>query len=91
MKKKIEEKKWRDILSEINENVTDVSYRTWFAPLVPLEVDEDAKVFYVASSNDFAIGILKTRYISTSCRKRIQKKIQGSYKRKNRRRNRKLS
>ncbi len=64
MKKKIEEKKWRDILSEINENVTDVSYRTWFAPLVPLEVDEDAKVFYVASSNDFAIGILKTRYIS---------------------------
>ncbi len=64
MKKKIDEKKWRDILSEINENVTDVSYRTWFAPLVPLEVDEDAGVFYAASSSDFLIEVLKNRYIS---------------------------
>ena len=64
MKKKIDEKKWRDILSEINTNVTDVSYRTWFAPLVPLEMDEDANVFYVASSSDFLIEVLKNRYMS---------------------------
>ncbi len=64
MKKKIEDKIWRDILAEINENVTEVSYRTWFAPLVPLETDEDAGVFYVASSNDFLIEVLKNRYIS---------------------------
>lgn len=64
MKKKIEDKIWRDILSEINENVTEVSYRTWFAPLVPLETDEDAGIFYVASSNDFLIEVLKNRYIS---------------------------
>lgn len=64
MKKNIDEKIWRDILSEINENVTDVSYRTWFEPLVPLETDEDANVFYVASSSDFLIEVLKNRYIS---------------------------
>lgn len=64
MKKKIDEKLWRDILSEINENVTDVSYRTWFEPLVPMETDEDANVFYVASSSDFLIEVLKNRYIS---------------------------
>ena len=44
MRKKIEEKKWRDILSDISENVTEVSYRSWFAPLVPMEIDEDAAV-----------------------------------------------
>ena len=36
MRKKIEEKKWRDILSDISENVTEVSYRSWFDPLVPM-------------------------------------------------------
>lgn len=64
MKKKIDEKIWRDILSEISKNITDVSYRTWFAPLTPLEMDEDAGVFYVASSSDFLIEVLKNRYIS---------------------------
>ena len=42
MRKKIEEKKWRDILADISENVTEVSYRSWFTPLVPMEIDEDA-------------------------------------------------
>ncbi len=50
MRKKIEEKKWRDILSDISENVTEVSYRSWFAPLVPMEIDEDAAVIYFATS-----------------------------------------
>ncbi|NLD19729.1 MAG: chromosomal replication initiator protein DnaA [Clostridiales bacterium] len=64
MKKKIDEKKWNDILSEISKNITEVSYRTWFSPLTPLEIDEDAQVIYFASSNDFLIDILKNRYIS---------------------------
>ncbi|MDO4485867.1 MAG: chromosomal replication initiator protein DnaA [Bacillota bacterium] len=63
MKKKIDENKWQDILSEISKNITEVSYRTWFAPLTPLEMDEDAGVIYVASSNDFLIDVLKNRYI----------------------------
>ena len=49
MRKKIEEKKWRDILSDISENVTEVSYRSWFAHLVPMEIDEDAAVIYFAT------------------------------------------
>ena len=64
MRKKIEDKKWKDILSEISANVTEVSYRTWFAPLFPLEIDEDAAVIYFASSNDFLIEVLNNRYIS---------------------------
>ncbi len=64
MRKKIDENKWADILSEISSNVTEVSYKTWFAPLFPLEIDEDASVIYFASSNDFLIEVLKNRYIS---------------------------
>ena len=64
MKKKIDDKTWKNILSEISGNVTDVSYRTWFAPLTPIETDEDANVFYVASSNDFLIDVLEKRYMS---------------------------
>lgn len=64
MRKKIDEKKWTDILAEINSNVTEVSYRTWFLPLVPLEIDDDAAVIYVASSNDFLIEVIRNRYLS---------------------------
>lgn len=64
MKKKFDEAKWRDILSEISKVVTEVSYRTWFTPISPLEIDEDAAVLYVASSNDFLINIINTRYLS---------------------------
>ena len=64
MKKKPDEKTWRDILTEINSNVTDVSYRTWFKPLVPLEIDEDARVFHVAASESFVVEVLNNRYIS---------------------------
>ena len=63
MRKKIEEKKWRDILSEINENVTEVSYRSWFAPLVPMEIDEDAAVIYFATSKKQIMEVLEMRYI----------------------------
>ncbi len=63
MKKKPDEKIWRDILAEINSNVTDVSFRTWFKPLVPLEIDEDAGVFYAAASASFVVDVLNKRYI----------------------------
>lgn len=64
MKNRIEETKWKEILADISNNVTEVSYRTWFTPLTPLEIDEEAAVIYFASSNDFHIEILKNRYIS---------------------------
>ena len=63
MRKKIEEKKWRDILSDISENVTEVSYRSWFAPLVPMEIDEDAAVICFATSKKQIMEVLEMRYI----------------------------
>ena len=64
MKQKIDEKKWRDVLAEINSQITDISCRTWFEPLTPLETDEDANVIYFASSSDLCIDVLKKRYLS---------------------------
>ncbi len=77
MRKKIDEKKWRDILSEISRNVTEISYKTWFSPITPLEIDEDAGVIYVGLSNDFLIGVLKTRYMSI-----FEKSIEAVYNKK---------
>ena len=51
MSKKVEEAKWRDLLYEIEQNVTEVSYRTWFLPLTPIEVDEKAKTISFACSD----------------------------------------
>ena len=70
-------KNGRNILSEISMNVTEVSYRTWFAPLIPVEIDEDAGVIYFASSNDFLIEVLKNRYISI-----FEKSIESVYNKK---------
>jgi len=63
MVKKIDESKWRDLLSEIENNVTAVSYRTWFLPLTPIEIDEKAKTISFACSEPFKIDVLKKRYI----------------------------
>jgi len=63
MGKKIEEAKWRDLLSEIENNVTAVSYRTWFLPLTPVEIDEKGKTISFACGESFKIEVLKKRYI----------------------------
>ena len=63
MGKKIEEAKWRDLLSEIEKNVTAVSYRTWFLPLTPVEIDEKGKTISFACGESFKIDVLKKRYI----------------------------
>ena len=77
MRKKIDKNKWRDILSEISKNITEVSYRTWIEPLVPLEMDEEAGVLYIASSDTFKINIFNTRYISI-----FEKSVEAVYDRR---------
>lgn len=64
MRKNIDEKKWRDILAEVNNHITQVSFDTWFKPIVPLELDEDAAVFYCSCAKEFTIEVLKKRYLS---------------------------
>lgn len=63
MRKKIDNTKWKDILSEISKKVIDVSYRTWFEPLIPWEMDEDAKTMYFITANSLQLDVLKNRYI----------------------------
>lgn len=77
MKKKIDDNKWRDILSEIRNNVTEISYKTWFVPLIPLEIDEAAAVIYFASSNEFLIEVTMNRYISI-----FEKSVEAIYGKK---------
>ena len=38
---KINNLKWKDVLAQTSKELTEVSYRTWFLPLVPLELDEE--------------------------------------------------
>lgn len=77
MRKKIEEKKWRDILADISENVTEVSYRSWFTPLVPMEIDEDAAVIYFATSKKQIMEVLEMRYIPV-----FERAVESVYHRK---------
>ena len=64
MGKKIEDAKWRDLLSEIEKDVPPVSYRTWFLPLTPVEIDEKSKTISFACGESFKIDVLKKRYTS---------------------------
>ena len=41
MMEKINTLKWKDVLALASKELTDVRYRTWFLPLVPLEMDEE--------------------------------------------------
>ena len=59
---KIEEKNGR-YFSDISENVTEVSYRSWFAPLVPMEIDEDAASLSTSPHQKADHGSTGMRYI----------------------------
>ncbi len=63
MRKNFDKKKWRDILSVISSNVTEPTYNTWFKPLAPLYIDEDAGVLYFASTKEMVINVLDMRYM----------------------------
>ena len=62
------EKIWSEVLDIIEENVTPISFTTWFKqPLSINKIDDELNIVYlqVSSSrgNDFIIGVLKSRYI----------------------------
>ena len=51
---KINTLKWKDVLAQTSKELTEVSYRTWFLPLVPLEMDEEKGIIYFgAHSYDY--------------------------------------
>ena len=52
-------------MSDIRGKVTDVSFRTWFQPLKPIEMDEKAATILIASSSQMGVNLLKQHYLHT--------------------------
>ena len=57
------EKTWEKVLDIIKQDVTPISYKTWFQPANIRAIDQDLKIVYLQSEEEFAIRILKTRYM----------------------------
>ena len=62
---KINNLKWKDVLALASKELTDVSYRTWFLPLVPLEMDEEKGTMSFAVTESFKANMFSRnpRYI----------------------------
>ncbi len=65
MMEKINTLKWKDVLALASKELTDVSYRTWFLPLVPLEMDEEKGTMSFAVTESFKANMFSRnpRYI----------------------------
>ncbi|MDO4287630.1 MAG: chromosomal replication initiator protein DnaA [Eubacterium sp.] len=51
---------WDEVLTIVKEELTDISYKTWFLNINPLKIIDDS--FYILSDNDFERGMLESRY-----------------------------
>lgn len=61
---------WDKVLLKIGENVTPISFETWFKPLNIRKIDKDLHIAYIEISsedkrNDFIIKTIKNRYMAT--------------------------
>lgn len=54
---------WEKMLSIFEMELTGTSYRTWFAPLVPKEINEELRILYLESPEEFVCEVLETRYM----------------------------
>ena len=54
---------WNQVLNIIEENTTSISYNTWFKPISIKNIDENVKIVYLESDEDFIIKVLKDRYL----------------------------
>lgn len=52
---------WKRCLSVIKDNISDASYNTWFAPIVPLKYDKSVFVLQVPSQ--FFVEYIEEKYI----------------------------
>lgn len=57
------QKIWAEVLSIIESNTTTISFNTWFKPLQVNTIDDNLKIAYLETSEDFIINILKSRYL----------------------------
>jgi len=56
-------KVWNEVLTIIENNTTEISFNTWIKPLFVYKIDNDLKIAYLSTSEDYVIKILKNRYI----------------------------
>ena len=50
---------WNQVLKIIEENTTSISYNTWFKPIKINSIDNNVKIAYLESEEDFIIKVLK--------------------------------
>lgn len=61
---------WDKVLTIIEDNVTPISFETWFKPLKLRKIDTDLNIAYIEISsedkrNEFVINTIKSRYLPT--------------------------
>lgn len=63
------DKVWEEVLEKIKENITPISFETWFKPLKIRKIDKNLNIVYIEISsdkrNDFIINTIKNRYLQT--------------------------
>lgn len=69
--------KWKDVLAQTSKELTEVSYRTWFLPLVPLEMDEEKGIMSIAVTDKFKADMFvrNPRYIEV-----LEKSVKSVFK-----------
>ena len=72
---------WNQVLASIEENVTPVSYNTFFNPLKIHSMDEQLKIGYIEAEDDFIVTLIKNRYIPLieSSFKAVSEEHQGGW------------
>ena len=78
---KINNLKWKDVLAQTSNELTEVSYRTWFLPLIPLEMDDEKGTMSFALTETFKANMFSKnpRYIDI-LEKSIKKVFKKDYK-----------
>ncbi len=62
MNQTAEQAKWTEVLSEVRELVSEVSFNTWIAPLTPIRMDESGDTLTLACVDAFRTNLIRQRY-----------------------------
>lgn len=54
---------WKKTLDLLAPELTEVSFNTWFLPIVPIKTDEANNKLYLNPSKDINLSIIKNRYL----------------------------
>lgn len=63
MKQRIDSTTWNTILNEVRGKMTEISYKTWFLPLKPIEMDKEAGTFLIAVQDQMRLNLLTEHYM----------------------------